>query len=327
MNMNINMNTDKKPTVIFFGTPEFAVESLMQIYKAGYEIKAVVTAPDKPAGRGMQIQFSDVKKAALELGLPVLQPEKLKNPEFLADLAAYDADIFVIIAFRMLPREVWGMPPLGTFNLHASLLPDYRGAAPINWAVINGDSETGVTTFFLQHQIDTGDILFQEKIKIGEDENVGSVYDRLMKLGADLTVKTLDSISAGTITPVPQSDIEAKAQRLAPKILKETSRIDWNKNSAVIHNLVRGMSPYPGAWTEMTAGGSPVKLIKIYKTSKTDIMSENPDPGKLTVENGKLFVDTADKKLEILEIQQQGKKKMSVSEYLLGAKLDNVRFV
>ena len=321
------MNMNKKPSIVFFGTPEFAVESLREIVKEGYEVKAVVTSVDKPAGRGMQLKESDVKKAAVELDIPVLQPEKLKAPEFIEKLQEINADLFIIIAFRMLPKEVWAMPRMGTFNLHASLLPEYRGAAPINWAVINGDTETGVTTFFLQHQIDTGDILLQEKISIGPEENVGSVYDRLMKLGARLTIRTLQGIADNSIVPVPQAHIPEDSLRPAPKLTKETSHIKWDSTSSEVINLIRGMSPYPGAWTELRSEISSPKIVKIYKAVKTGISSDNNPVGTVEIMNGRMFADTKNEKIEILEIQQQGKKKMSVSEYLLGAKLKNACFV
>jgi len=310
-------------SIIFFGTPEFAVASLQAIIDAGYNVKAVVTAPDKPAGRGMQLHQSDVKIAAVKNNLPVLQPVSLKDPDFVRQLRSLNADIFVIIAFRMLPQVVWEMPPLGTFNLHASLLPDYRGAAPINWAIINGDAQTGVTTFFLKHEIDTGDILSQQATAIGADENVGSLYERLMTMGADLTLRTLDDICNGNVRTVPQASLSLSEQRPAPKITKETSRINWGETTDVIHNLVRGMSPYPGAWTQLHGGGSEHRILKIFKTFKTERSVGGSIPGRITVESGNMYVDTADGRIQILEIQLQGKRRMPVSDFLLGAKLDD----
>lgn len=316
------MRTPDQLKIVFFGTPEFAVESLQAIVNAGYNVKAVVTAPDKPAGRGMQLHQSDVKVAALKNNLPVLQPVSLKDPVFVDQLRKIDADLFVIIAFRMLPEVVWNMPPMGTFNLHASLLPDYRGAAPINWAVINGDSETGVTTFFLKHEIDTGDVILQKRVGIGPDQNVGELYEELMKVGAELTLKTLKDICEDKVHTASQDSLAViSQQRPAPKITKDTSRIRWDKPASEIHNLVRGMSPYPGAWTELMAGGSK-KILKIYKTAKVDCEKQIGAFGEITVKDGRMYVSAKDSVIEILELQLQGKKRMKTAEYLLGAKLE-----
>ena len=236
--------------IVFLGTPDFAVESLRRIVDGGYNVVGVVTMPDKPAGRGHKLLQSPVKQFALERGLHLMQPVKLKDPEFVEELRSLNADLFVVIAFRMLPEVVWTMPRLGTFNLHASLLPRYRGAAPINWAVINGDTETGVTTFFLKHEIDTGDIISQVKIPILPSDNVGDVHDKLMMLGADLTISTIESILIGTLHTVAQDELIGDAEPTpAPKIFKETCRIDWTRGASEIHNLVRGLSPYPAAWS------------------------------------------------------------------------------
>ncbi|MDE6080536.1 MAG: methionyl-tRNA formyltransferase, partial [Duncaniella sp.] len=261
--------------IVFLGTPEFAVESLDAIVRAGHDVAAVVTMPDKPAGRGNRMFQSPVKVYALEHDIPVLQPVRLKDPEFVDTLRAINADLFVVIAFRMLPEVVWSMPPMGTFNLHASLLPRYRGAAPINRAVMNGDTETGVTTFLLKHEIDTGDILAQERIEILPSHNVGDVHDALMHLGARLTLETIERLADGTARPIPQDSLTGGVTPTpAPKIFKEDCHIDWTRPAVEIHNLVRGLSPYPGAWTTLTdihasADRTPVGDVKIYETALT----------------------------------------------------------
>lgn len=309
--------------IVFFGTPEFAVASLDKMVQAGYNVVGAVTMPDKPAGRGKKMYQSPVKEYAVAHGIPLLQPEKLKNEEFLDQLRALHADLFIVIAFRMLPEAVWQMPPLGTFNLHASLLPRYRGAAPINWAVINGDTETGVTTFFLKHEIDTGDILRQERVQILPTDNVGDVHDRLMALGADLTLDTIDHIVAGDLQPVPQEKLlQGEEATPAPKIFKETCRIDWNRSAQEIHNLVRGLSPYPAAWTEIIdpATGNPSPL-KIYTTAVIDETTEHADAGTLTSGKGRMTVSCGKGTLEILELQAAGKRRMHADEYLRGARL------
>lgn len=310
----------KRLKIVFFGTPEFAVASLDRLVKDGRDIAAVVTMPDKIAGRGHKLIESDVKKYATEHGLRVLQPERLKSPEFLEELRAINADLFIVIAFRMLPEAVWNMPPLGTFNLHASLLPKYRGAAPINWAVINGDTETGVTTFFLKHEIDTGDIIEQQKIEITPEDNVGDVHDRLMELGAEMTAHTVAQIERGKVLPVPQPEGEFIP---APKIFKETCRIDWNKPASEIHNLVRGLSPYPGAWTVMREERTPDHEIDL-KIFETALCREDFDqvkkPGEPLIVKDRLFVKCADSFLEILSLQAAGKKRMDVPAFLRGCR-------
>lgn len=311
--------------IVFLGTPEFAVESLDMILQNGFNVVGVVTMPDKPAGRGHHLLHSPVKKYAIEKGLTLLQPVNLKDPEFVESLRSLNANLFVVIAFRMLPEVVWQMPELGTFNLHASLLPDYRGAAPINWAVINGDTQTGVSTFFLKHEIDTGDIIAQEAIDIAPDENVGSVHDRLMKLGASLTVKTLNSIISGEVNPLPQDQLINNdiVPRPAPKIFKETCRIDWNRPVRDIFNQIRGLSPYPAAWTVLKdkgpLNGLQMKIFggEIVEECKCDVFS----PGKVSIENGKMKVDCADGQLRLSEVQLQGKKRMMVPDFLRGAKI------
>lgn len=290
------------------GTPEFAVAPLKALVEGGYNIVAVVTMPDKPAGRGHHVQYSAVKEYALSVGLPVLQPEKLKDEAFVEELRSYQADLQIVVAFRMLPEVVWAMPRLGTFNLHASLLPQYRGAAPINWAVINGDKETGVTTFMLKHEIDTGNIILQERIPIGEDENVGSVHDRLMELGTRLVLKTVDLIAEsdakGTPLPTtPQDTIAAEDLRPAPKIFKETCQIDTTKTVEEVHNFVRGLSPYPAAWCHLTIGGTMYENVKVFATQKG---------------SGAISLQCADGEISLTELQLPGKKRMNAKDLLNG---------
>lgn len=301
--------------IVFFGTPEFAVESLDRLVSKGYNVAGVVTMPDKTAGRGHKLYQSDVKRYAVAHGLNVLQPEKLKSDEFLTALKGLDADLFIVIAFRMLPREVWQMPRLGTFNLHASLLPKYRGAAPINRAVMNGDTETGVTTFFLKHEIDTGDMIMQRKVEILPEENVGDVHDKLMHLGAEMVQETVDAIIDGTLTTTPQPEGEFSP---APKIFKEDCRIDWSKDSATIHNLVRGLSPYPAAWTVITEESGRTLECKIFKTAPTDETCNGAEPGTMRKTGKRLSVATADNWLEISSLMPAGKKRMDIEAFLLG---------
>ena len=300
--------------IIYMGTPDFAVAGLRALVENGYNVVAVVTMPDKPAGRGHKVQFSPVKQYALEAGLPVLQPEKLKDPAFLETLASYHADLQIVVAFRMLPEVVWAMPRLGTFNLHASLLPKYRGAAPINWAVINGEKETGVTTFMLKHEIDTGNILLQERISIGEDENVGSVHDRLMELGTGLILRTTDMIidcdARGVELPSQPQD-ESAATCPAPKIFKETCRIDFSKPAQQVHNFVRGLSPYPAAWCDLTLRGKVYENVKVYATR---VVADNAQTA------GKIVVPCGEGAIEIVELQLPGKKRMDAKALLNGLK-------
>lgn len=318
--------TDKKLKIVFFGTPDFAVASLEAIIGSGHEVVAVVTGPDKPAGRGKHLMQSAVKQAALKHGLPVLQPVRLKDEKFVAQLRALGADLFVVIAFRMLPEVVWAMPPMGTFNLHASLLPRYRGAAPINWAVINGDTETGVTTFFLKHEIDTGDVIQQERVAIGADDDAGVVHDRLMALGARLTVDTVNAIATGNLKAVPQSELGDGEPSAAPKIFKDTCRIDWTQPAEKVRNLIRGLSPYPAAWTELEADGNAVGSMKLFATAVTD--QPATEPGKVRVDGrGSMTVDCGDVCLRILSLQPQGKRRMEASEYLRGCRYNSMRMV
>lgn len=307
--------------IVFFGTPDFAVESLRRLVEEGYNIAAVVTAPDKPAGRGRSLQMSAVKQYALEAGLPVLQPEKLKDPAFVEQLRGIGAQLFIVIAFRMLPEVVWTMPPLGTFNLHGSLLPRYRGAAPINRAVMNGDTRTGVTTFFLKHEIDTGDIIDSRAIEIGPDENAGSVYDRLMMIGADLTLETVGHIIAGDLVTRPQADSGVEATP-APKIFKDDCRIDWSRPADEVHNLVRGLAPYPTAWSVICSAGAELGTLKVFETRRTDIPAVTP--GRVTVDGSRLTVDCADCALEILSLQAPGKRRMPTADFLRGMRLTDL---
>lgn len=306
--------------IVFLGTPDFAVESLRRIHEGGYNIVGVITMPDKPAGRGHKLLHSPVKQYAVANNLPLLQPVNLKDPQFVEQLRSLGANLFVVIAFRMLPEVVWSMPELGTFNLHASLLPKYRGAAPINWAVINGDTETGVTTFFLKHEIDTGDIIRQERIEIAPSDNVGDVHDRLMMLGADLTIDTIDHIIAGDLKPIPQDEILQGAEPTpAPKIFKDTCLIDWTKPAVNVHNLVRGLSPYPAAWTTMEQEGREPITMKVFETAIVE-WGGQLTPGKFTIDAGHLYVDCADNRIEILSLQAAGKKRMPTPDYLRGLK-------
>ncbi|MEY4988117.1 MAG: hypothetical protein RL567_1896 [Bacteroidota bacterium] len=298
--------------IVFFGTPDFAVASLEALIQANFNVVAVVTAPDKPAGRGQQLQSSAVKQFAETQGLPVLQPIKLKDPVFVEELRLYKPDLQVIVAFRMLPEVVWNLPPLGTFNLHGSLLPNYRGAAPIHWAVINGETETGVTTFFLQHEIDTGDLLFQETEPILPDDTTGDVYERLMKRGAKLVVKTAVAIQAGTTNPVPQD--ETAAMKPAPKLTRASGEIHWSKTGAEIYNLVRGMYPFPGSHTTFQGKNCKLIQVKFHPESIPDLGIGIWDTDQKTF----LRVGCQDGYIEILEWQMEGKKRMKIDEFLRG---------
>lgn len=301
--------------IVFLGTPEFAVESLDRLVKEGYNIVGVVTMPDKQAGRGHKLIQSPVKQYAVAHALRLLQPSNLKDEAFLEELASLRANLNIVIAFRMLPRAVWEMPELGTFNLHASLLPRYRGAAPINWAIINGDTHTGVTTFMLKHEIDTGDILRQEAIEIGENETLESVHDRLMRLGADLTIDTVRHIVAGDLKPIPQAQLLQGAEPTpAPKIFKDTCRIDWGQPARIIHNLVRGLSPYPAAWTEF--GNESMKIIATLPSQQPNPSQSRP--GQCVIHGDCLYVCTADGLLQILTLQPQGKRPMDAAAWLHG---------
>lgn len=303
-----------KLKIVFMGTPDFAVPSLDILVKNGYEVVGVVTVADKMGGRGMkQVLESPVKKYAVEQGIPVLQPDKLRDPEFLAQLRSLGANLQIVVAFRMLPKVVWNMPELGTFNLHGSLLPRYRGAAPINWAVINGDSETGVTTFFLQHEIDTGNIIFQDTLPIGSDETAGDIHDRMMMLGADTVLKTVQAIETATAPDMPQDDTQASH---APKIFHETCAINFDQSTAQVHNFVRGLSPFPAAWT--TLDGLELKVLRTEMEP-----SPHPYPAGQLLSDGRSFLkfSTQDGFVKVLELQLQGRKRMLVKDFLNGYKV------
>ena len=304
--------------IIFMGTPDFALASLDKIVKSEFNVVGVITAPDKPAGRGRKIAESPVKKYAKEHGLYILQPKNLKDPGFHEELRSLNPNLFVVVAFRMLPRIVWEMPKYGTFNLHASLLPQYRGAAPINWAVINGETESGVTTFFINEKIDTGEIIMQEKTYIGEEETAGELHDRLMVLGADLLMKTVNLIASGEVPTQIQSD--SGELKSAPKIHKESCMIDWQKSPADICNLIRGLSPYPGAWTHM-ANGAETKNIKIYK-ARFEAIDHSLSIGGIQSTKKDLMVAVNGGMIFIKEIQLPGKRKMQIQEALNGLKIE-----
>jgi methionyl-tRNA formyltransferase len=299
--------------IVFMGTPEFAVASLDALVKHGCNIVGVITAPDKAAGRGMKLTQSAVKKYAVENGLHVLQPEKLKNDSFLEELQSLKADLQIVVAFRMLPEVVWNMPPMGTINVHGSLLPQYRGAAPINWAIINGEKQTGVTTFKLKHEIDTGDILLQEKIQIGETDTAGLLHDRMKIVGAELLVRTIKNLAEGKVKEVSQDAIASNEIKHAPKIFTETCKIDWNKTVEEIYDLIRGLSPFPGAFTFLDN-----KMLKIY-TSEKEIADHNDQCGNYKTD-GKTFLKFAAKNGYVLitDMQLEGKKRIPIADFLRG---------
>ena len=305
--------------IVYMGTPDFAVEPLRCLVEGGYRVVAVITMPDKPAGRGHKLQSSPVKQYALEHDLPLLQPERLKDEAFLEALRAWQADLQIVVAFRMLPQVVWEMPPLGTFNLHASLLPQYRGAAPINWAVINGDHETGVTTFFLRHEIDTGAVIRQERVPIAETDCVGDVHDRLMLLGGRVVTETVDDILAGRANPIPQEEMSVEGElRPAPKIFKETCRINWAQPARRIYDFIRGLSPYPAAWTELhRPDGDPI-VVKIYE-SRYLTQPLEARPGTLQTDGRSyLRIAATDGWVELRSLQLPGKKRLVVDDLLRG---------
>jgi methionyl-tRNA formyltransferase len=308
-----------KPGIVFMGTPEFAVATLEAIVNAGYNVKGVITSPDKPSGRGLRMHASPVKEFALHHNLTVLQPLKLKDPVFLRNLYSLQADLQVIVAFRMLPEEVWSMPRLGTFNLHASLLPQYRGAAPINWAIINGETKTGVTTFFLNHEIDKGSVIFTKETVIGESETAGDVHDRLMVIGAQLVLRTIESIAKGIAMTVEQHLLNlTEPLKPAPKIFKNDCRIQWNNEIQKLHNHIRGLSPYPTAWSEIVTGKGENLTVKIY--SVTPIRKQHLLDTGVIETDGKsfLWIAALDGFISIDIIQLQGKKQMPVAEFLHG---------
>ena len=304
--------------IIYMGTPDFAVEPLRRLVEAGKNIVAVVTMPDQPAGRGHKIQFSPVKEYALSVNLPILQPVNLKDPEFIKQLRSYQADLQIVVAFRMLPEIVWNMPPLGTFNLHASLLPQYRGAAPINWAVINGETETGITTFFLQHEIDTGNIIQQQKIDIAPDDNAGIVHDKLMYLGSDLVLQTVNQIESGNVASIPQPEGELKP---APKIFKDTCRINFNTTAESVRNLVRGLAPYPAAWIELADAEGNTTNMKIYEVSKELCTPTHPVSTLICDGKKVLKVAVLDGYIHLDQVQLAGKKRMPAADLMRGTDL------
>lgn len=307
--------------IVYMGTPDFAVESLKRLVEGGYNVVGVITMPDKPMGRhGSVLQPSPVKQYAVSQGLRVLQPERLKDGAFVEELRSLQADLQIVVAFRMLPEVVWNMPRLGTFNLHASLLPQYRGAAPINWAVINGDTETGITTFFLKHEIDTGEIIQQVRVPIADTDNVEVVHDKLMALGGDLVLETVDAILAGTVKTIPQEELIKQEGELrpAPKIFKDTCRIDWSKGVKQVYDFVRGLSPYPAAWTELCMADGSRQVLKVYQTEKI-FASHNRQVGEICTDmKTYLHVAVKDGFINILSLQLAGKKRMDVKDFLRG---------
>lgn len=311
--------TGKDLRIVFMGTPDFAVASLSALVENGYQVVGVVTAPDKPAGRGQKMQQSAVKAFALTSQIPVLQPEKLKDENFIVELKALKADLQVVVAFRMLPEIVWKMPAMGTFNLHGSLLPRYRGAAPLNWAIMNGDSESGVTTFLLKQEIDSGNILFHEKILINKDQSVGELHDELMGIGAKLVLKTVDALAEGTAIPISQDHMKIETERLhAPKIFKEDCRMDWHRGAERNHNKVRGLSPYPTAWTELTAPGKENIPLKLFRTD-LEKCAQQDLPGTILSDQKKWAkIACADGYLLLKDLQLAGKKRMGIEEFLRG---------
>lgn len=306
--------------IVFMGTPEFAVAILKALYEAGVNIAAIVTAPDKPAGRGQKLQESDVKRFAQSISIPVLQPEKLKNPEFIKQLESYQADLFVVVAFRMLPEVVWSMPRHGTINLHASLLPQYRGAAPINWAIINGETKSGVTTFFIEKDIDTGKIIYTDEVDITDNDNAGTLHDKLMMAGTTIIVKTVSGIASGNYPKIDQQS-DAKALKNAPKIFKEDCKINWNQDVATIYNFIRGLSPYPTAWTVFENIQTQETLsAKIFEADKETVDHKLKEGSIITDEKRYLKVAVKEGFLIIKTIQLEGKKRLGIEEFLRGFK-------
>ena len=314
---------EKNIRIAYFGTPEFAASQLEAILKAGYEVAVVVTMPDKPAGRGRKIQYSDVKKTALEHNLPLLQPEKLKDPTFLEQLASYNANLFIVVAFRMLPAVVWQMPELGTFNLHASLLPQYRGAAPINFAIINGETETGLTTFFLNEEIDKGAVIMREKVDIRPNETAGELHDELMLLGNKVVVETIKKIENGDIHALPQEELsENQPLKPAPKISKEFCNVDWSLDCQTVYNHIRGLSPYPAAHTQLQSESGEIIDLKIF-ASEIESCTPNVAPGSVVTDNKKfLKIALSDGFIHLTEVQQAGKKAMPIEDFLRGTQFD-----
>ena len=309
--------------IVFMGTPEFAVTILNEIVVNHFNVVGVITAPDKPAGRGQKISESDVKKYAVEKELNILQPINLKDENFVQELKDLNADLFVVVAFRMLPEIVWGMPPKGTINLHASILPNYRGAAPINWAVINGEKQTGVTTFFIEKEIDTGKIIERSFVEIGENETVGKLHDRLMFLGAKVSCETIDKIRLGDVAGIPQLELTEGELKIAPKIFKPMCQIDWSKSVDEVHNFCRGLSPYPTAWTIFkNESKNEEKSFKIFKTEKTDLEVDNSR--KLKVVKDGILIPCIDNYLKVIELQPEGKRRMNFKDLIAGNPVDEL---
>jgi methionyl-tRNA formyltransferase len=315
----------EKIRIAYFGTPEFAASQLEAIIGACYEVALVVTMPDKPAGRGRKIQYSDVKMTAMEHNLPLLQPEKLKDPDFLEQLASYQANLFIVVAFRMLPAVVWQMPALGTFNLHASLLPQYRGAAPINFAIINGETETGLTTFFLNEEIDKGAVIMREKVSIRPDETAGELHDELMLLGNKVVVETIKKIESGQVTALAQEElIEGQALKPAPKITKEFCNIDWNQDCQTVYNHIRGLSPYPAAHTQLVSENGEAIDLKVF-SSEIERCQHRLPIGSVVTDNKKhLKIALSDGYISLTNVQQSGKKAMPIDDFLRGTQLNGV---
>ena len=313
---------EKKIRIAYFGTPEFAASQLEAILKAGYEVAVVVTMPDKPAGRGRKIQYSDVKKTALEHNLPLLQPEKLKDPMFLEQLASFQANLFIVVAFRMLPAVVWQMPELGTFNLHASLLPQYRGAAPINFAIINGETETGLTTFFLNEEIDKGAVIMREQVAIRPDETAGELHDELMTLGNQVVVETIKKIEKGVVCALPQDEMaEGQPLKPAPKISKEFCNVDWSQDCQTVYNHIRGLSPYPAAHTSILSENGEVIELKIFSSVIETCLPEVPIGSVVTDNKKYLKIALKDGFIHLTQVQQAGKKAMPIADFLRGTQL------
>jgi methionyl-tRNA formyltransferase len=306
--------------ILFLGTPDFAVASLQMLVENNCNVVGVVTAPDKPAGRGLELHESPVKKYAKAKGIKLFQPKNLKDPEFLKEIKAENADLQIVVAFRMMPEALWNMPRLGTFNLHASLLPQYRGAAPINHAILNGEKETGVTTFFLRHEIDTGDIIFTEKVMIGENETAGELHDKLMATGALLVLKTVQAIASGTVKTIPQANT-LSAIKFAPKIFKDDCKINWNSTCGAIHNKIRGLCPYPASYTDLISEKGEVLVLKIFKSEK-EITDKPATTGQLNSDSKTYIkISCLDGIISVKELQLQGKKRMGVEEFLRGFKI------
>ena len=316
--------TKEELRIIYIGTPDFAVETLRLLVERGYNVVAVVTMPDKPAGRGHKIQFSPVKQYALSVGLPVLQPERLKDEAFIEELRSYNAHLQIVVAFRMLPQVVWDMPPMGTFNLHASLLPQYRGAAPLNWAIMNGDKETGITTFFLTHEIDTGRVIQRRSIPIADTDNVGIIHDRLMEMGAEMVCETVDNIIADKVVAIAQEELMTdEPLRPAPKIFKDTCHLDFARKVEDLYNQVRGLSPYPAAWCEFVSPEGEAVGVKVFEAAR-HICEHCNTPGTIRTD-GKKVIEIACEGgyLQILSLQLAGKKRLTAEELLRGFRLTN----